>query len=197
MNANKPESLFQSMEKWIDLYRELHECSHNEAHDAFEDWAEKLRGESADQTTSLFHEAVKASYQEMKAKTDKGIVILNSPAEPKAVSYTNTKGETVTSKPLRSLFGGPLLETGQDPLAFGEPQTPLPETVPVEELRRQAVMTLERNQAYLQNPELFYDGLADEAKEAVATAEARIKMLDGVIERQKERSGNKLTLKRK
>mgnify|MGYP006360111141 FL=1 len=65
MNNKKPDSLFQSMEKWIDLYRDINTCTHDQAHDAFEAWAEKLRGESSDQTTTLFHEAVKASFEEM------------------------------------------------------------------------------------------------------------------------------------
>lgn len=209
MNTKKPESLFQSMEKWIDLYRELHECSHNDAHDAFEDWAEKLRGESADQTTSLFHEAVKASYQEMKAKTDKGIVILHGDTEPKPVSYTNTKGETVTSQPVRNLFGGPLLETGKDPLAFtqgsmdklahGEPFQPSFRmiTTPAE-LRANLEKAISDANKYLDElGDVAHPSDLARAKEVKELAEGRLKMLDELEAREKERSGRRLSLVRK
>lgn len=237
MNNQKPESLFQSMEKWIDLYRELHECSHNEAHDAFEDWAEKLRGESADQTTKLFHEAVKASYQEMKAKTDKGIIILHGDTEPKPVSYTNTKGETVTSKPARNLFGGPLLETGKDPLAFKDGYNPenvhwgqatvyhkdesvlngviaqgsmdkLAHGEPFQPSFRmiQTPAELRANlEKAISDANKYLDELGDvghpsdlaRAKEVKELAEGRLKMLDELEAREKERSGRRLSLVRK
>lgn len=218
MNTKKPESLFQSMEKWIDLYRELHECSHNEAHDAFEDWAEKLRGESADQTTSLFHEAVKASYQEMKGKTvtskpvgDRFKDGLLDPtmrhSGPRPTVDMSAGG--MPGLPVRELVGGPLLETGKDPLAFvtgsmdkivhEEPFRPIyPPVMTPAELRANLEKAISDANKYLDElSDMAHPSDLARAQEVKELATGRLKMLDELEAREKERSGKRLSLVRK
>lgn len=218
MNHNTQASaLYQSMEKWIELYRDIHKCSHDDAHDAFEAWAEELIGESANQTTNAFHEAVKAKVAEMQKEyiqTFPATVQHHHPETPKVHTLGSMDDLTfdIVAKHVvhhpRGPIGGPLLDTGIDPLAFkngvresyfpvDKPHVPLPETVSVEEIRRQAVEILEKNKAYLESPDLYYGELQDEAKRTVALMEMRIEMLDGVLERRKERDGKPLSLKGK
>lgn len=218
MNQNtRAAALYKSMEKWIELYRDIHKCSHDEAHDAFEAWAEKLGGESADQGTNAFYEAVKAKVVELQkvfVETFPVSVQHQHPKSPKMHTLGSMDDITfdavakhVVHHP-RGPIGGPLLDTGIDPLSFKDgvresyfpvdkPHVPLPETVSVEELRRQAVEVLERNQAYLESPHLYCDELKDEAQRTVAVTQLRIEMLDGVLERQKSRGRKPLSLKGK
>ena len=101
MNNKKPDSLFQSMEKWIDLYRGINTCTHDQAHDAFEAWAEKLRGESSDQTTTLFHEAVKASFEEML----KGVLQVSS--EDGWMERTLNQAKRIPRPSVSEMLGSP------------------------------------------------------------------------------------------
>jgi hypothetical protein len=218
MNTNKADSLFQSMEKWIDLYRDKHGCSHNDAHDAFEAWSDKLRGESADQTTKSFHEAVVSSYNEMR-----GVVVVDTPPEPKQVSYHTQSGLIVASKPPSVVvkgvhlkdskskhagpLGGPILDTGKDPLAFVkgsvdkledcEPffHTPRPVLTPAE-VRASLEKVIRDTNKYLD--ELGDTGHPSDiarTKEAKELAENRLKMIDELEVREKERKGKRLSLK--
>jgi hypothetical protein len=213
MNNQKPESLFQSMEKWIDLYRELHECSHNEAHDAFEDWAEKLRGESADQTTKLFHEAVKASYQELlpKGSTIAGRfkdVLLDPTAQhagPRPTVDMSVGG--MPGLPVRELVGGPLLETGKDPLSFKDSykeeslhwgqKTIQPVLTPAE-VRAQLEKVISQANAYLDElGDIGHPIDIDRTKKMKELAECRLRLIDEVEQRERDRSGKRLSLVRK
>lgn len=109
MNVNKKAaSLYQSMDLWIALYRRIHECDHNTAHDAFDEWADALTGEAADQSTTQFHEAVHASYEKMLAEAPK--------EEPPLVQHDLSKQPKVFAPGSfdrhehKEVRGGPLLE---------------------------------------------------------------------------------------
>lgn len=231
MNKSKPDSLFQSMEKWIDLHREIHGGSYNAALDSFETWAaEQRNGQTLN--GSDFHKAVIDGVIRMRSELGRVVMVDEIIVEqeegvtkPTGYAYSTVETTTFANKPKplsamelaaikhevyhpRGPIGGPLLDTGIDPLSFkdgvrhsympvDEPHVPLSETLSVEELRQQAVEMLERNKAYLASPGLYYGELQDEAKRAVAIAEMRIEMLDGVIERRKERGGKPLRLKGK
>jgi hypothetical protein len=130
--SRKAASLHQSMEQWIDLYRGIHECSHDEAHDAFDEWADKLTGASADQTTAEFHDAVIASCAELKQKQIqaepplpklRGGPLLELPygaRQPRRLQFGKAEfgGPAEVTFPDNPPIGGPILETGHDPLSF-------------------------------------------------------------------------------
>ena len=265
MNLNKKaESLHQSMEAWIDLYKTIHECGHNEAHDAFDEWADKLQGECADQTSNSFHEAVVASHAEMRkgfveehfptgdSPYDKpaDIVIMHGRTLPKSVSYTDTSGKVHTSKPIPNLVGGPLIElsygkqpqtaiarqhflatigertevagvshrpvtfepiynpgpiggpildTGRDPLSFKDECDLFSQPVAEDDVantREKAEKVIEINTSFLINTKHAHDHpTVIKAREVIAVARSFLEMLAGVEQRAKERTGKTLTLK--
>jgi hypothetical protein len=243
MNLNKKAaSLHQSMESWIELYKTIHECGHNEAHDAFDEWAEKLEGECANQTSNAFHDAVVASHAEMRKgfveeHFPDGVTVLDKPVQ-RQVSYTDTSGKVHTSKPIPNLVGGPLIElsygkqpqrrqevlatfgertevcgisfrpvtfetiespgpvggpildTGRDPLSFKEDD--------VANTREKAEKAIELNTSFLINTKHAPDHPSViKAREILAASRSFLEMLDGVAERAKERQGRTLSLKGK
>lgn len=130
MNVNKKAaSLYQSMDLWIALYRRIHECDHNTAHDAFDEWADALKGESADQSTPQFHEAVHTSYEAMLAEAPKEVetpLVHHNHSVSKRIFAPGSFDKAVhddvevvfNKEPVPNLVGGPILETGYDPLSF-------------------------------------------------------------------------------
>lgn len=193
MNRNsKATALYQSMEQWIELYREIHKCSHEAAHDAFEAWAEELIGESVDQTTNAFHEAVKANVVQMQ-KVSKETVAAEKPKLRKPPqSDVLVAGLVMNDEPFRNLVGGPILETGKDPLSFNDPSVVVmrPPTLTAAEVRGQVEKAL--NQANERLKELGDAGHpidVDYAIKAKELAESRLRLIDEVEMRGKERKG--------
>lgn len=260
----KAASLHQSMESWIELYKTIHECNHNDAHDAFDEWTEKLQGESANQTSDAFHDAVVASHAEMR----KGFVEEHFPAtvhhchsvKKKLVAtgsmdrlvhidddiainfkdgvlpkgpiggplielsygkqpqtaiarqhYIATIGDRtevagvshrpVTFKPVSGPIGGPILDTGRDPLSFKDEAKLVPQ--PMAELdtadtREKAEKAIELNTSFLINTKHAPDHPAvTKARGILVSARLFLEILDGVEERAKERTGRVLSLKGK
>ena len=248
MNVNKKaHSLYQSMDRWILLYRRIHECDHNTAHDALDEMADKLTGAAADQSTPQFQEAVDASFEEMKAKhpetvqveamvmTSQGKIdrltvtpigdvrggpLLELPHESRSANrsmastniredWKNTKwsepGQRPGMPPVEAApFGGPILDTGKDPLAF----TSNDERRALEQQgygNARPKMTTEETRVHVERiiseQERLYASLTDElemqlVKGNIESARRRLVMLDEVEAREKERKGT-LSLPRK
>lgn len=65
MNIKQPDSLYQSMGKWLGAYEKIHGCSEDEAFDAFETWREAEVAAGRGMDGASFHENVKAATNEM------------------------------------------------------------------------------------------------------------------------------------
>lgn len=190
MNIKQPDTLFQTMEKWLIAYQAKHNCTEDTALDKFDELSDTIRASGKGSTASAFHNEVKASLEEMT---------------PKKVSA------------LPQHVGGPLLETGVDPLSFkGDYSRSVPTLpgglvvppcaklftrTPIEtsrEVFNAAVTRLEIEEQL----ELFKgiktkdpEGEA-RLKEQIDMLESRLEMIKGVQEREKQRTGRTLTLKR-
>lgn len=227
MNVNKKaHSLYQSMDRWILLYRRIHECDHNTAHDAFDEMADALTGAAADQSTPEFHEAVDASFDALKAKHPKVVEVeariklgqnvvdqltvkhvgdvrggpllelSYGKQEPRRqFGKAEFGGPAVVVVPDNAPIGGPILDTGEDPLAFVEEvkrpaiePTKLPMIDTADEARKKAEDAIELNTGFLINTKHPADHPSVvKAREVIAAARTFLVMLGGVEERSKER----------
>lgn len=245
MNINKKaHSLYQSMDRWILLYRRIHECDHNTAHDALDEMADKLTGAAADQSTPQFQEAVDASYDEMKAKHPKTVQVeamvmtsqgkidrlLVTPIPEPSLHHPSPRptsdmsigalrggpllelsygkqeprrqfgkaefgGPAEVVVPDNAPIGGPILDTGTDPLAFADEAkhpaiepTKLPMIDTADEARKKAEDAIELNTGFLINTKHPTDHPSVvKAREVIAAARTFLVMLGGVEERSKER----------
>jgi hypothetical protein len=181
MNTVKPDTLFQSMEKWIDLYRESNKCSEDQAHNAFEAWAEKLRDESADQTTKSFHDAVADEVVAMQSR------------------QFHQQSKLEQCRLSAKHMGGPLIETGEDPLSFAVIRAEVEPAIPVTSasmVRNQAETDILFNTSFLASTKLPMDHASVvNAQVILAKAKRALELIVGVEERAKERKGKTLKLK--
>lgn len=95
MNIKQPDTLFQTMEKWLIAYQAKHNCNEDTALDKFDEMSDTIRASGKGSTATEFHNEVKASLEEMTLKK-------SAPESTKLPQHV----------------GGPLLETGVDPLGF-------------------------------------------------------------------------------
>lgn len=112
MNKAQPDTLYQTMEKWLSAYRSLNNCDENKAMDAFDDLSDSIRAAGKGETATAFHSEVIASLKAMAPKKDD--VSWTSPP----VIGGRRAGDIEASGNLPKHVGGPLLETGVDPLGF-------------------------------------------------------------------------------
>lgn len=148
MNIKQPDTLFQTMEKWLIAYQAKYNCTEDTALDKFDEMSDIIRATGKGETATEFHNSVKASLEEITPRksvtcqvipddyifddfgTKPEIIIggrracdtEQSRIPQVKVEYHATTGKVVKSSvtpiSLPAHVGGPLLETGVDPLGF-------------------------------------------------------------------------------
>lgn len=242
MNIKQPDTLFQTMEKWLIAYQAKHNCTEDVALDKFDEMSDTIRATGKGETATEFHNSVKASLEEITPRksvtcqvipddhifddsgTKAEIIIsgrraCDTEASRTQVEYTTTTGKVVKSSvtpvPLPAHVGGPLLETGVDPLSFGERFPGIVEAT-VNGQRYQDMVAAKSNTMkpvsheeviqieidHLNKMIVQYDQLAESAKTQSAHKlyllhTGRVEMLEGLKSRQQVRTGRVLSLKGK
>lgn len=225
MNIKQPDTLFQTMEKWLIAYQAKHNCTEDTALDKFDELSDTIRASGKGSTASAFHNEVKASLEELTAKKSVTCQVIpddhvfdDDGSNNAEIIITGRRAcDTEQSRNLPHHVGGPLLETGIDPLSFkGDysrsvptlpggvsvpPSAKLFTRTPIEtsrEVFNAAVTRLEIEEQL----ELF-KGIRsrttdsnNKLEEQIDMLESRLEMIKGVQEREKQRTGRTLTLKR-
>lgn len=206
MNKAQPDTLFQTMEKWLTAYRSLNNCDENKAMDEFDDLSVSIRAAGKGETATEFHNSIKASLKTL-------LVGKEEPSDyyGKSVPGGRRAYDTKPPQDLPQHVGGPLLETGVDPLGF----TGIVE--PTVNSRRYQDMVLEKSNVmkplsheeviqieigYLNKMITQYDQLPESDKTQSAHKSyllhrGRVEMLEGLKSRQQVRTGRVLSLKGK